>query len=615
MLLGVKRSLSKDYELSLSKEEAMKRTTVLGFALAALLAMGFFGIPRSEAIEQDATAAAEAKIPYVANEVLVKFKAGTPASAIVQCIDAVQGTIITHRREIIPAGVWAENKWENRSFSGNPNLLHIKVSPAKGTERVIRELTADPNVEYAEKNYRFRGALSRDDWSTLQWALNNTGTNSGGIADADIDGPDAWNIFTGSSDVVVAVLDGGIEYTHPDLQANMWTNPGEMGDGKDTDLIDNDGNGKVDDAHGWNFAADPENNNTMDDDNESHGTHIAGIIGATGTNGVWGICPYVKLMPVKNFDNSGDTETAWCVSAIDYAVDNGAQILNVSWRAPANSSALGEAIANAQAHGVLVVASAGNWSIFDQYAAPGDGPGGGTRGESSGDYGVNIDQSPRWPASYDLDNIITVLATGNSDHKTWYSHYGFYSVDLGAPGGNDDGGALSDIWSTARNQGYQYLAGTSMAAPFVSGVAALLRGQRPNLDWWQVKTIIMKSVDHKSSLVGYCRTGGRLNAYNALVYPTPVLPAAPTNLVATSYNRGFGFFDIRLTWTDNSNNENGFKIHMKSGNVYEEVGNVGANVTTYWQTDVGQGTYYFYVRASATDGESPKTATVSVYAH
>lgn len=602
--------------LLLSEEVAMKVWKSFCFVLVAFLSMGLFGFRLAKEAQQNVIAPAEAKIPYIPDEVLVKFKPGTSDTAVVQSIDAVQGTIITHRGNIIPAGLWAENRWEHRSFR-NPNLLHIKVPPTKGTEKAILELTSNPDVEYAEKNYHFHAALSAEDWTSRQWALNNTGTNSGGIADADIDAPEAWNIFTGSSDVVVAVIDSGIDYTHQDLQANIWTNPGEMGDGKETDGIDNDGNGKVDDWRGWNFTANPENNDPMDDSSFSHGTHNAGIIGAIGTDndGVSGVCWHVRLMPVKNLDSDGQTEIAWCISAIDYAVDNGAQIINVSWRTPTSSTALAEAIQAAQAEGVLVVAGAGNSTWSDWFVAPGDPGGGGPGGGNPGQSGVNIDQSPEWPASYDLDNIIAVLATTNSDHITWYSYYGFYSVDLGAPGGNDETDPISDIWSTARNHGYQYLSGTSMSAPFVSGVAALLLGQRPSLNWWQVKTIILKSVDHKSGLVGYCRTGGRLNAYNALSYPTPVLPVAPTNLAATAYATGYGFFDIKLTWTDNSNNENGFRIYMKSGNVFEELGNVGANVTTYWQTDVGHGTYCFYVRASATDGESPKTATVSVYAH
>lgn len=581
------------------------------FVLAVFLAVGFLGFRHSEATQQDVIAAAEAKIPYIPNEVLVKFKPATADTAVVESIDAVQGTIVTHRRRSISPGLWAENRSEYRSFLGDPDLLHIKVPATKGTEKAILELMSNPNVEYAEKNYYFHAALSGTDWFSLQWALYNDGTNSGGTADADIDAPEAWNIFTGSSDVVVAVIDTGIENTHPDLQANIWTNPGEIAGNS----YDDDGNGYDDDVHGWNFVSD--NNITTDDSSKSHGTHIAGIIGANGNDGdgVAGVCWNVKLMPVKNITSTGSSTIAWCISAIDYAVDNGAQIINASWKVPSNSTSLYQAIERAKASGVLYVAAAGNASLEDLYEIPAVDPPGGGGGGTPGEYGVNIDQSPRWPASYDLDNIITVLATNNEDKKSWYSYWGLYSVDLGAPGGTaaSETEQTGDIWSTATGSSYRYLNGTSMAAPFVSGVAALLLGQRPSLDWWQVKTIIMKSVDNRNSLVGYCRTHGRLNAYNALVYPTPVLPEAPTNLVVTAFENG-DFFDIRLTWTDNSNNESGFKIYLKSGYVFEALDTVGANVTTYWLTEVGSGSYYFYVRAFRTDGESPKTATVSVYA-
>lgn len=554
------------------------------FVLAALLALGFLGFRHSEATPQLMTVAADS----VPNELLVKFKTATTEIAVIQAINAVQGAIIAHRGEVVSAGLWAENKSDYRSFLGDPDLFHVKLPPIIGTEKAIAELLANPNVEFAEKNYIYHtDTIPNDAEFSLQWGLHNTG-QSGGTADADIDAPEAWEIFTGSSDITIAVIDTGIDYGHTDLQSNIWTNPGETGGGKETDGIDNDGNGKIDDWHGWDFVN--SDNSPMDD--HSHGTHVAGIAGARGNNetNVAGICWNVKLMPLKTFDNSGYGSTSACIAAIDYAISLESQVINASWGSYSYSAALYQALERAMASGILFVAAAGN----DSY---------------------NTNTTPHYPSSYDIDNIISVLATTDTDTLSSFSNYGSYSVDLGAPGGEDGTQNGYNILSTYPNNQTYYMAGTSMATPFVSGGSALVLGQRPTIDWWQAKTIILKSVDTKSALIGKARTYGRLNVLNVLNYSTPVLPDAPTDLEGAAFENG-DFYDIMLTWTDNSNNESGFNIYLKSGpGVFNQLGSTGPNVTTFWLTEVGSGYWYFYVRAFTADGESTKTQTVSVKAY
>jgi subtilisin family serine protease len=355
----------------------------------------------------------------------------------------------------------------------------------------------------------------------------------------------------------VAVIDSGIDYNHEDLQANIWTNPGETGGGKETNGIDDDANGYIDDWRGWNFVY--NSNNPMDDYSPNyHGTHVAGTIGAKGNNskGVVGVCWNVKLMALKWLDWIGDGTTANAIRAIDYSTANGARLSNNSWHVP-NSSSLLSAIERAQTSGKLFISSAGNWNK-------------------------------------------------NNDNKSSFSHYGRYTVDVGAPGGTDDSQNSYNIYSTKSGNAYLYLHGTSMAAPHVAGQAALIWAHRPALNWWKVKTIIMKSVDYKSSLSGKCASGGRINAYSALITPTPNLPSAPTNLKALVYGS-----DVKLTWKDNSANESGFEIYLKNGYVFVLYDWTGPNVTTYWDYDLSPGYYTYYVRAYNQDGNSTKTLYVT----
>jgi subtilisin family serine protease len=490
---------------------------------------------------------------YLPNEVLLRFHEGTPATAIKGLIDQVQGRIVTHMGAEMAADAWHPLFLSNRSFLSEPNTLHLRVPEGIGTAGAIATLVTSPFVDYVEPNYLRHLLVDPNDTRLSElWALKNTG-QSGGTADADIDAPEAWDIFTGSPDTIVAVIDSGIDYSHPDLQANIWANSDEIpGNG-----IDDDGNGYVDDYRGWNFVS--GNNNPMDDFAwVYHGTHVAGIIGARGNNdrGVVGVCWNVSLMPLKIFNSAGNTDSAKIVQAIDYASANGARISNNSYVGLYYSITEYNAIQRAKSAGQLFVAAAGNYPQFSP---------------------KNNDSTPVYPASYDVDNVVAVLATDHNDNMASFSHYGKNSVDIGAPGGtNDPSHPTADILSTSAGNGYQYLCGTSMATPYVAGTAALALGKCPLLTFGQLKSRLLSQTDILPALTNKCVSDGRLNAYKTIHDPAEP-DGVPGNLSATPT----GWTTIRLTWTDNSTNEIGFDVQRKLSTdpEYAHLQVVNANAT------------------------------------
>jgi len=383
-----------------------------------------------------------------------------------------------------------------------PGLTLVKLPTGQTVKDALKTFNGTNGILYAEPDYKitFESTFPNDPRFSEQWALHNTG-QTGGTTDADIDAPESWDIHTGSSDVIVAVIDTGVDYNHPDLAVNIWINPGEDHEPfgvvgpEDFDGVDDDNNIYVDDIRGWNFN--PNNNNPMDE--YGHGTHIAGIIGSVGGNnkGVSGVCWNVKIMAL-NIATIPYTEEAFVSNAkkaIDYAVDKGAIVLNASWKIDAYSQSLKDTIAAADANGVLFVASAGN-------PKPSENP--------------DNDENPRYPSSYDLDNIIAVMATDKNDERSLWlpdniSAYGATTVDLAAPG--------SSILSCDLNGTYSYRGGTSMAAAHVSGACALVWSVNPSLSHWDVKRIILETVDLIPELQNQtpCLSGGRLNVYNAVI--------------------------------------------------------------------------------------------------
>lgn len=366
-----------------------------------------------------------------------------------------------------------------------PRITSIRsADPRRDRDRLANRLDAlraSGLFALVQPDYLVHAYLEPDDEAFQDgrlWGLKNTGQD-GGTAGADIDAVNAWDITTGSDDVIVAVIDTGIRYTHQDLQSQMWVNPGEIpGNG-----VDDDKNGFIDDVHGINAitgSGDPF------DDND-HGTHVAGTIGAAANNGHphVGVAWNLRLMACKFLTSEGFGAVSDAITCIDYAVTMGARILNNSWGGGPFDQALLDSIRRARTRGVLFVAAAGN-------------------------DGLNNDDIPTYPASYDLDNIISVAALDRNDNLADFSNFGANSVDIGAPG--------VEIFSTiaASDQDYDFMQGTSMATPHVTGVAALLASVFPEATYAELREAILGAAVPIPALEGKASTGGRLNAFGAL---------------------------------------------------------------------------------------------------
>jgi subtilisin family serine protease len=333
---------------------------------------------------------------YVPGQVLVRYAPGTDGQAR---IASRRSTQVRFARRL-PV----------------PGLQIVRTAPGVSVRSAIAALEQDPDVVYAAPNrvYRIAGVPNDPRFDQL-WGLSNSGqavASTGGTPDADIDAPEAWDLTTGSGSVTVAVIDTGVAYDHPDLRANIWTNSGERGAGKESNKRDDDGNGFTDDWHGWDFVSgdnDPRDLN-------GHGSHVAGTIGARGNDGagITGVNWRVKLMPLRVADGSGALTDAAIISALDYAAAAGARVVNASFTSSGYSPALLDAIRRHP--GVLFVAAAGN----------------------GGDDGVadDNDSEPQYPCSFSLVNVICVAASDQSDRLASFSNFGARSVDLVAPGTN-----------------------------------------------------------------------------------------------------------------------------------------------------------------------------------
>ena len=377
---------------------------------------------------------------------------------------------------------------------------------------VADALRANPHVAMFQRDDMILGpqaAPDDPDFDKLRGL--DSGSSPTDPTDPDIDAPEAWNITTGSSDIVVAVIDTGIDYNHPDLAANVWTNPGEIpGDG-----IDNDNNGFIDDVHGYDFA----NSDSDPLDDHRHGTHVAGTIAAVGNNGIGvvGVNWQSSIMALKYLDRTNQGLTSNAKRAINYATmmrerdvnPANVRVINASWGGPGGFDAgMRDEIERAGEAGILFVAAAGNGDVLGR--------------------GVDNDLRSFYPASYGLDNIIAVAASDQNDELAPFSNFGKLSVDLAAPGvgilSTEPGGSTA-----SRN-------GTSMATPHVSGVAALVWSHIPYATVAEVRSAILRGVDELDSLSNRVATGGRLNAFGALTVDT-VSPRAtlkqPRNITTT----------------------------------------------------------------------------------
>ncbi len=353
----------------------------------------------------------------------------------------------------------------------------IEVEAGTDLEALKERLLADPRIEAVEFNNNISlSAKTNDTEFDELWGLHNTG-QTGGSKNADINATQAWNTQMGSEDVVVAVIDSGVDYEHPDLEDNMWTNSEEIaGNSKD-----DDGNGYVDDVYGYDWI--DSDSDPMDDN--SHGTHVAGIIGAVGDNslGVTGVSPEVSIMALRFMDADGNGTTSGVAQAITYAADNGADIINASFAGTSSSVLMEEAIEYASDKGVLFVAAAGN-------------------------SGEDNDATPNYPANYDIDNILAVAATDSEDELASFSNYGETSVDMAAPG--------VSILSTVPGEDYETMSGTSMATPHVAGAAAVLLAEKPNLSVKRLRNLLKNKGRKLDSLADSTATGRRLRLNTSL---------------------------------------------------------------------------------------------------
>jgi subtilisin family serine protease len=402
-------------------------------------------------------------------EVLVRFRAGTTRE-------------ITDRitRQL-------HDEVEDR-IEAVDGLEVIEDEDGQSAADVIAQYRSLPEVEYAEANSEIvldhedggrKHAHADDEMFSQQWGLANGG-EKGGLAGADISAMRAWAVTRGSDQVVVAVIDSGVDYTHPDLVKNIWSRPEIIKAYQDEDL------GAIEDVHGFNVVDD--NGDPMDDN--GHGTHCAGIIGAEGGNGIGiaGVNWNVKIMPLRFMDGDGAGTTKDAIEAINYVIDRkragvNVRIISASWGSSTRSRALEDVIRKAYDEGILFVAAAGN-------------------------DGADNDETPHYPSSYSLGNIVSVAATNRNDQLASFSNYGAKSVQIAAPG--------EEIVSTWLEHGFTEKKGTSMATPFVAGVAALILSQNPKMSVDDLRARLLQSVDSLASLDGKVSSSGRINAAKAV---------------------------------------------------------------------------------------------------
>ena len=373
------------------------------------------------------------------------------------------------------------------TWSSLPNLEHIAipgdVEKAIAVVSMLGESTGA--VEFVEPDFiAHLGGIPNDPGFGSLWGMNNTGqtvNSDPGVAGADVDANLAWDVATGSTAMVVGMADSGIRATHEDLAANRWTNPGEIANNG----FDDDGNGRIDDTWGWDFY----NNDKDPTDDNGHGTHTAGTVGAVGNNGkgVAGVCWNVRLAGLKIGSRTGSILLSAGISAVDYCIAKGIKVSNHSWGGGSFSSSFNAVVTRARNAGHLLVCAAGN-------------------------NGANSETAPQYPASYTQDNIIAVASTDNNDALSSFSNYGSTRVDLGAPGST----ILSTYIRNSSNTTYAYLSGTSMATPHVTGAAALVWGQNPSWTYSQVRSKLLSTVRTIPALGGKCVTGGVLNVNNAV---------------------------------------------------------------------------------------------------
>lgn len=492
-----------------------------------------------------------AAAPYMPGEVIVKFKDGLAPSG----------------RAAILSSVNADKSIELEDVSRKSNTA-ARIELFQGTDDVMTSIAAlknNPLVEYAEPNWIYStSAVPNDPLYTNGSLWGMYGDASSPANQFGSQAAEAWNAgYIGSNDVYVGVIDEGIDFNHPDLDANGWVNPFDAVDG-----IDNDGNGYVDDTRGWDFAG--NNNSIYDGTNDDHGTHVTGTIAGEGGNGVGvvGVNWNVKYISAKFLGTTGGT-TANAIRAVDYITDlktrHGLNIVatNNSWGGGGFSQGLLDAINRAGAANILFVAAAGN-------------------------NATNTDASASYPASYNSNNILSVASITSTGALSSFSNYGATTVDIGAPG--------SAVTSTLPGNTYGSYSGTSMATPHVTGAAALYASTHPGATAAQIKSAILASATPTASLAGITVTGGRLNIGTLMGTDGPITPALSiTDRTASEGNSGLTAFTFTVS------------LNIASSNA----------VTVDYATSLGTASSTDLVEVATTSltfapGETSKTVTINV---
>ena len=400
-----------------------------------------------------------------ASEIFVKFQLGVSANREKALLAPLHASLVT-------------------TYPGGSELIRLG-SGVSAASAVLR-LSANTGVVYATLDLTIHTEAlpfyPNDPAFPQLWGLNNANN-------VDIDAPETYGVTTGSPSVIVAVLDTGIDLGNPDFAGRIWTNPGNDSAG-----------GFPNDIHGWNFIS--NNNNVQDDD--GHGTHVSAVIGAQGNNaiGVVGVAPAVQLMPLKFLDANGNGSTDEAVSAIYFAVNHGARVINASWGGVAFYGPLAEAIAYANTHNVVFVTAAGN-------------------------DGINNDITPSYPASFREPNELSVASVDRYGSLPSFSNFGASTVDIAAPGVD----IISDVPTSISPTGLESLDGTSMSTAYVSGVAALVASAFPTATASQIVTRIDSTAKLLPSMAGKTISGGMVDAFNAVVGGSATLlnPPAPAS--------------------------------------------------------------------------------------
>lgn len=562
------------------------KTYVLIATALVLSACGFNFLNKQEATPAPAAIAAKD------GEVVVKFR----SSATKPEIDAVLSTYET--TSVVDA---------------DARVYLVKDSKLSRSETSAAEaLESDAAVEFAEPNFivsvnQVTQPPQDPMWLSL-WGMKNYGQDAPngveGVEGADIGAIEAWQTTTGSKDVVVAVLDTGVDYTHPDLQENMWVNSKEKAG---VPGVDDDGNGYVDDLHGWDAVSDARKSpwygqvgdpDPMDDN--SHGTHVAGTIGARGGNGIGvvGVNWNVSIMAVKFLDANGSGSSVDEYRALKYIVANKPDVVNGSYGGGAPSKLIASILDDARSKGILFVFAAGNDS-------------------------QNNDLSPQFPASYPHDNIIAVAATDSRDQIASFSNYGRTTVDIAAPGEN----VMSTIpMKEAKAYGpYAAFSGTSMASPHVAGAAALLLAADPSLRGKpaQIAQRLMTTAQFKTQLSALVGSGGRLNVANAIANVTsqnPSLGGTWTGLNMTIATPAYSHEKIDNAWKINVPGAKAIRVHIAFAEVEEgfdearlfdgefrQVMNLNGHISSEWSPVIlGETAYLKFSNALVSiDGGDP----------